>query len=207
MAILIKNTEPMKRYIVGVATRFYDPLGFMSPVTIRIKMFFQELCVNKVGWDEHLAGQLLDKWKSLVSSFKGVTIRIPRSYFWGVDKEESICSLYGFCDASSTAYAAVVYIKIETHCGNAVNFVASKTKVSPVDKLTIPRLELLSALLLANLVMTVFNALDPVIQISTVMCFTDSKVSLYWIKGLEREWKPFVQNRANEIRRLVPAQH
>ena len=37
------------------------------------------------------------------------------------------------------------------------------------------------------------------------MCFTDSRVAFYWIKRIERV-KPFVQNRANEIRRLVPAQ-
>ena len=43
MAILMRNTEPTKRCMVGVATKFYDPLGFMSPVTIRIKIFFQEL--------------------------------------------------------------------------------------------------------------------------------------------------------------------
>lgn len=27
---------------------------------------------------------------------------------------------------------------------------------------------------------------------------------MFWIKGEEREWKPFVQNRVNEIRSLVP---
>ena len=208
MAILMRNTEPTKRCIVGVATRFYDPLGFMSsPVTIRIKMFFQELCVNKVGWDDLLSGELLDKWKLLVSNFEGVTMSVPRNYFWSVKKEESVCSLQGFCDASSAAYAAVVYIKVEANCGNAVNFIASKTRVAPLDKQTIPRLELLSALLLANLVATISNALSQVIQINSITCFTDSKVSLYWIKGLEKEWKPFVQNRTNEIRRLVPAQY
>ena len=159
MAILMRNAEPTKRCIVGVATKFYDPLGFMSPVTITIKIFFQELWINKVGWDEPLSGQLLDKWKSLVSSFNGITMSIPRSYFWSADKVESVCSLQGFCEASSTAYVAVLYIKVETSCGNAVNFIASKTRVAPLDKQTIPRLELLSALLLANLVTTVSNAL------------------------------------------------
>ena len=40
-----KHTESK---IVGITTRLYDPLGFMSPVIIRIKMFFQELCLNKI---------------------------------------------------------------------------------------------------------------------------------------------------------------
>lgn len=41
------------------------------------------------------------------------------------------------------------------------------------------------------------------IALSEPTCFTDSKVSLYWMKGTDKEWKPFVQNRVNEIRRLV----
>ena len=66
-----------------------------------------------------------------------------------------------------------------------MNFVASKTRVAPVNKQTIPRLELLSALLLANLVDNVFRALNQDIVISSITCYTDSKVSLYWIKGVE----------------------
>ena len=169
-------------------------------------MFFQELCVSKVGWDEPLTGQLLARWNTLLSGFKGVVTSIPRCYFWSADKSSSVCSLHGFCDASSGAYAAVVYVKVEASYGNCVNFVASKTRVAPVNKQTIPRLELLSALLLANLVDNVFRALNQDLVISSITCYTDSKVSLYWIKGVGKEWKPFIQNRVNGIRKLVAAE-
>ena len=109
---VMSDAEATKRHIVGTSTRFYDPLGFMSPVIIRFKMFFQELCVSKVGWDEPLTGQLLAKWNTLLSGFKGVVTSIPRWYFGSADKSSSVCSLHGFCDASSGAYAAVVYIKV-----------------------------------------------------------------------------------------------
>ena len=85
-----------------------------------------------------------------------------------------------------------------------MKFVVSKTRVSPVGKQTIPRLELLSALLLAKLITATIAAIESEISLSGVTCFTDSKVALYWIKGIDKEWKPFVQNRVNEIRKLLP---
>ena len=175
----MRELEPTKRSIVGVATRFYDPLGFMSPITIRFKMLFQELCQNKVGWDEPLSGDLLHTWKSLASSFQGLSISIPRCYFASVDRSLSTCSLQGFCDASTGAYAAVVCLKVVAGTVVTVKFIASKARVSPVSKQTIPRLELLSALLLAKLIAAVSAALEPDITLSEVTCFTDSKVSLY----------------------------
>ena len=61
LAILVRSTEATKRHIVSVASKFYDPLGFISPVTIQFKMLFRDLCVSKVGWDEPLSGELLSK--------------------------------------------------------------------------------------------------------------------------------------------------
>jgi len=46
---LIKETEPTKRSIVAIATRFYDPIGFVAPVIICFKMLFQELCSYKMN--------------------------------------------------------------------------------------------------------------------------------------------------------------
>lgn len=206
LAILVNKIEPTKRQIVAVTTKFYDPLGFISPVIISFKMLFQEMCIKGIGWDEPLSGELLSKWKSLVSNFQGVTTSIPRCYFNLSERSSTTCSLQGFCDASSGAYAAVVYMKIESETGNTVNFVAAKTRVAPANKQTIPRLELLSTLLLANLINNVSMALKPEVELKEICCFTDSKVALYWIKGTNKEWKPFVENRTNEVRRLVPPQ-
>ena len=98
----------------------------------------------------------------------------------------------------------VVYVRVESIVGNSVEFVAAKTRVSPAGGQTTPRLELLSALLLAKLITSVYTVLKDDMQLGSITCFTDSKVALYWIRGLEKEWKPFVQNRVNEIRKLVP---
>ena len=84
-----------------------------------------------------------------------------------------------------------------------LRFVAAKTKVAPLQVQTIPRLELLSALLLSRLMVSVCNSLLHVVNNITMKCYTDSQVALYWIRGKDKEWKPFVQNRVNEIRRNV----
>ena len=54
LAIQIKGTEPTKRKIVAIATKFYDPIGFVAPVIIRFKTLFQELCTSKIEWGSAL---------------------------------------------------------------------------------------------------------------------------------------------------------
>ena len=76
----------------------------------------------------------------------------------------------------------------------------AKTRVVPLQAQTIPRLELLSALLLSRLITTVSNSLKSTQQRLELRCFT---VALFWIHGIDKDWKPFVRNRVAEIRRLV----
>ena len=54
-----RGIEPMKRHIVSVVGRFYDPIGFLTPITIQFKVLFQQLCELKIGWDKPLSGEEL----------------------------------------------------------------------------------------------------------------------------------------------------
>ena len=58
--------------------------------------------------------------------------------------------------------------------------------------------------MLSRLVKTVSQSLKEELPLQETVCYTDSKIALFWIYGLDRDWKPFVQNRTEEIRRLVP---
>ena len=62
VASQVVNLEPTKRHVMGAASRLYDPLGFASPVTIRFKVLFQELCEAKLDWDNALSSELQHKW-------------------------------------------------------------------------------------------------------------------------------------------------
>ena len=72
------------------------------------------------------------EWSNLVKDFgEGAPISIPRSYFHCVGEYPTSVMLCGFCDASTYAYAAVVYLVIRTDVSSSTQFVASKTIVPP----------------------------------------------------------------------------
>ena len=89
---------------------------------------------------------MLAKWNHLFSEFSvSAKLNIPRCYF--VRERKPVCrQLHGFRDASEQAIAAVVYLRTVYEAGDVdVRLIASKTKVAPLKKQSIPRLELMGA--------------------------------------------------------------
>ena len=144
-----QNLPVTKRTVLKLTAQVYDPLGWISPVLIEMKLLFQKICQTKGDWDEELSLDLKQRYEKWITELKNVgSVRIPRCYF---SKDESLPSslqLHGFSDAPSYAYAAAVYLRIER--GNNVRsvLITSKTRVAPLGGQTIPRLELLGALIL-----------------------------------------------------------
>ena len=202
----LTDSKPTKRTVIGVSAKFFDPLGIVSPVTVQLKMFFQRLCEANLDWDEHLSGDLLTEWTKLHQSLQErVIITMPR---WYSTSQRGTARLIGFCDASVKAYAAVVYLRVDEGETPRVCFVAAKNRVAPLGGMTIPCLELLSALLLSKLIDSINSALTQTrLVLGDPVCYTDSKVALYWIKGCHQEWKQFVENRVTTIQTLVQARH
>ena len=69
--------------------------------------------------------------------------------------------------------------------------------------MTLPRLELLGALVCARLVDYIKMALH-LSNNTKVYCYTDSQVTLAWIKGDPGKLQTFVGNRVSEIQSLIP---
>ncbi|GBM45771.1 hypothetical protein AVEN_208090-1 [Araneus ventricosus] len=92
--------------------------------------------------------------------------------------------------------------KIQTRNGISVKLVTSKSRVTPLNGVTLPRLELLGALIAARLtskVEKIVNSKRPCVQYH----WTDSKIVIFWIKGSKPRWKQFIANRVNEITSLT----
>ena len=197
---LVKYVESLtltKRSLLKFTAKLFDPLGFLSPYVIQLKLLFQKLCLDHRNWDDPLQGEARKRWKEIVSELPFLSrIRVPRYYFKSGFNASTV-QLHGFCDASSNAYAAVVYLRSTYDSGHVeVRIVTSKTRVAPTKTQTIPRLELLGALILSRLAATVINSLPIGL---TPFYWTDSTTVLHWISNC-RQWKQYVSNRVNEIR-------
>ena len=154
-----------------------------------------------------MEGHLRVEWNKLVVRLQNSQpLLLERCYFKEPRDEIICCNLHGFCEAFLKAYGAVVYLLVHTTSCTYVKFVASKTRVAPLSSQTIPRLELLGAVIPARLVTAVEGALKYEVPIKKITCWSDSEVALCWIRGVDKEWKQFVQNRVSEIRRLLPVE-
>ena len=200
-----KGDSITKRNVLKAIAGIYDPLGLLAPLTIVFKLLFQVICNLKIGWDKQICSELNCKWESMVALASDTTMQVPRYYFGehAVDDLEDIM-LHGFADASKRAYAAVIYITGNTGETTVGQFVVCKTRVASSKRLTIPKLELSSCLLLAKLVKSVKSALAGVVHIAETYCWNDSMDSLYWIKETEKRRDTFVQNRVKMIRSIAP---
>ena len=74
---------------------------------------------------------------------------------------------------------------------------AAKVRVAPLSAVSIPRLELMEAVI----ALRSSEAIDATVRVSLAKFFfwTDSMDTIYWIHGMPRSLKPFVAHRVSEI--------
>lgn len=198
-----------KRSVLSTIARLYDPIGVLGPVLLWAKEMMQDLWVEKIDWDSPIPIPLLIKWRQFLEELRLLSqISIPSHI--------NICQitevqLIGFADASQRGYATSVFLQTVDSLNNFnVNFLACKTKIAPLKAssndvtLTIPRLELCAALLLARLLSHHLTLLKNIITIDKIRAFTDSTIVLAWLTQEQKQFKIFVTNRVDKIQALIP---
>ena len=199
----IQVNKPTKRVILSSLAALFDPLGLLSPIGVQARVLFQNLCVGKVDWDDPIPREKEEEWNEWINGLDQVkSISIPRSVFSEIEGEGSHFELHGFGDASVKAYSALIYLVYESGRGILTTLLCAKTRVAPLKSLSIPRLELMSARVLAVLMSNVIEALSSIIKIERVRFWLDSKTALYWVYN-NGEWKQWVKFRVAEILKLT----
>ncbi|KAH7698475.1 Pao retrotransposon peptidase family protein, partial [Aphelenchoides avenae] len=134
-----------KRGVLSALSSNFDPLGFLVPVLIKVKAFFQGLWKLNYEWDKKLQDADEKQWFEITKDWGKELINRPRLI---TVEREQVFEIHVFVDASIIACAASVYLVcIRKGKVAAVNHVCAKSRFSPTKQITIPRLELIGVII------------------------------------------------------------
>ncbi|XP_032791646.1 uncharacterized protein LOC116928659 [Daphnia magna] len=188
----LTKTLATKRDLLRGISSIYDPLRFISPLSIPARILIQEIWKEKLDWDDHLPPPFSDRWILLASSLANASPKISRSYF---ETKNRVHSLHVFVDASQQAYGAVAYLLDGDHS----SFVMSKARVAPLKgngpQLTLPQPELMAAVIGTLLASSIINAFKKLAISLSVTMWSDSQIVLYWLSKSDRIKNRFISNR------------
>ena len=197
--VRLEPKQQTKRGVLSTLSLVYDPLGFVSPCILQAKLIFQSECKLSKEWDNELEDGNARKWKRWqadlprLEEFEVERCVVPADF--GTVKSHQ---LHHFCDASFDAYGTVSYLRSVSeggiiHCA----LMLGKSKLAPLKPLTVPRLELLAAVLAVK----VDNLLRHEVRLplEKSVFWTDSTTVLQYIASSAGRFKPFVANRLNVI--------
>ncbi|XP_036329773.1 uncharacterized protein LOC118741907 [Rhagoletis pomonella] len=189
------QTSYTERAILSAIAKLFDPLGWLAPFVITAKILMQNILLEGTGWDETVSSTTLDRWKNFKESYSYIEkIRIPR---WVHFSPTTKVEVHGFCDASEKAYAACIYLRVEMDEKVAISLLLAKTKVAPVKTISLPRLELCGAVLLAEILESMTNNLN--LANRTTKMWTDSTIVQVWLRKPPCSWSTFVAHRVTKI--------
>ena len=188
-----------RRGLLSMVCSIYDPLGFLSPLTLVAKKLMQDLTRKKLGWDEPLPEMELNEWtgwsKDLV---KVESVRVQRCVKSGASKDVRY-QLHHFADALCTAYGVVTYLRVEEYSEKVTcSLLMAKSRLAPVKTVTLPRLELMAATLAVKVDQLMQRELD--IPLARSVFWTDSTIVLQYISNEHKRFHTFVANRVATIR-------
>lgn len=187
-----------KRTMLSEIARIFDPLGWLSPNTIKAKVFMQKLWCLGLDWNDIVPNVIKEEWLILYNDLTTENaIQLPRWLGYSTQNSKTV-ELHVFCDASKAAYASAAYLRVQNNENEFVcNLIAAKTKVSPLKAITIPRLELCGALLASKLIKIITSALK--LPNLKTYAWTDSTIVLAWLADNPKRRNAFVANRIEQI--------
>ena len=199
--IKAKDKPLTKRGVLSVLSSVYDPLGLASPFVLKARRIVQELFRLKVGWDDVLPDVQQSQWDEWINDLPYMEeVRVPRCtkppHF-----SDTIVSreIHHFADSSDYAYGTCSYLLQRDDRGNVgVSLLMAKSRLAPLKKITIPRLELAAATLAVRQNGLIQSELD--MTIDETHYWSDSMIVLKYIANDDKRFHTYVANRLEIIR-------
>ncbi|XP_053686221.1 uncharacterized protein LOC128735757 [Sabethes cyaneus] len=200
---LFEEKRPTKRLVASCVMGFFDPLGLLSPFTIHGKIIIQHLWRSKCDWDQEIDVRCWNLWKRWTGLLPAVeAIRIPRCYLGkALTAEVDSLEVHIFTDASEHVYGCVAYLRAVVKGTVQCSLIMSRVKVAPLKRQSIPRLELMAALLGARMCQNVLSLHS--YKILRTVFWTDSRTVCSWLHSDQHKFKQFVAFRVGEIWELT----
>lgn len=145
----IDEIKLTKLIILSKIASIFDSLGLIVPVVTLYKLFMQKIWQMKLTWDDQLPKNLVNEWQKYMSNLHLLNnLKIPRCIMGSGNIHR--LEIQGFSDASIVAYGACLYLRtINERQECNVRLICVKSRVAPLKTISLPRLDLCGAQLLA----------------------------------------------------------
>ncbi|KRX34053.1 hypothetical protein T05_5963 [Trichinella murrelli] len=192
-----KEAHDTKRILLRLAATAFDPLRYLTLFTVQAKMLLQLLWQEGTSWDDTLSVPVAAVWRTWKGELVNLSqFSIDRACIQCLLMEFAHMDLLCFADASGSAYGAVIYLRLVHGNGKVgVRFLAAKSMVASIKKLSLPWFELIAAV--------TYVRREADLPIRSCFCWSDSSVVLYWKQSDAERLKPFVSNRVRDIQQIT----
>ena len=195
----VEDDRITKRILLQKVARQFDPTGIFGPVNLAGKLLVKNAWDDDLDWDTPIEGPQKDACKTWIDQLQGLkNFEITRNVIPDGFEISHACI---FGDASDRAMGVCAYI-----CSKNKNqeihssLIFAKTKVKDNNsKWTIPRLELVAALLAARVGQFIKEALG----IKKCFYFSDSDITLYRLSKDPLEHRVWEGGRLKQILALT----
>ena len=147
----VNRDKPLiRRGLLSIISSIYDPLGLVTPFILPAKLILQELCRNKIEWDDPMPEDQLRQWTRWLNDLPLLeNLKINRRLIAAKFDDQASCQIHYFSDTSLKGYGVAAYLCVASADDGQVhnNLIMAKSCVALIKQVTVPCLELAVATL------------------------------------------------------------